>query len=147
MENLKILILSICGSTAIVSLCKIILSNSKIKKTTNVFFSLFVLFYSIIPLFNSDVVYKNINVFSDEIEFDEKYYVSGYISVIEKSINSVCADNSIEVISIDINAYNEDNYIVIEDITITIKDKNKIYDTELLIKNELGFEVIVNWNI
>ena len=49
----------------------------------------------------------------------------------------------LEVISIDVNSYIENDYIVIEQLSVTIKDKSKIYETESLLK-ESGFEVSVN---
>ena len=142
MESLRNFILSLCGSTMIVSLCKILLSNSKIKKTTNVFFSVFVLLYTILPIINYQTENSEFSIIIDE-KIDDNYYESGYEAIIVSTVNRICETNNIEVISIDVNSYIENDYIVIEQLSVTIKDKSKIYETESLLK-ESGFEVSVN---
>ncbi len=83
-------------------------------------------------------------ILSDEIEFDDSYYTSGYEAVITKAINNICEENEINVISVELNTYNEDDYIMVEKLSITIKEKSQISKTESLLEKELGFEVSVN---
>lgn len=143
MEDIKNFVLSLCGSTAIVSLCKLVLSNSKLKKTTNVFFSIFVLLYTMLPITKINLE-ENKMILNEEIEFDDSYYTSGYEAVITEAIKNICVENNIDVISVELNTYNEDDYVMIENISVTILDKSKITETESLLKKELGFEVSVN---
>ncbi len=83
-------------------------------------------------------------ILNEEIEFDDSYYTSGYEAVITEAIKNICVENNIDVISVELNTYNEDDYVMIENISVTILDKSKITETESLLKKELGFEVSVN---
>ena len=81
METFKAWILSICGATLVTSLCKVILSNSKIQKMTNVFLSIFVLLYTILPIKNINLSFDSFqNEIIDEDSYD-LYYQEGYNGV------------------------------------------------------------------
>ncbi len=145
MDNLKIWILSLCGSTAIVSLLKILLSKSKLKKTTNVFLSVFVLLYTVLPFkMSTDDKYKyNYDIPIDETNY-EISYKDGYDRIIVESVFKLCEENSIDVISIQVDSYIEDSYIIVNELEVTIENKNKILEATELIKRQLGYEVVVN---
>ncbi len=143
MDNLKIWILSLCGSTAIVSLLKILLSKSKLKKTINVFLSVFVLLYTILP-FKLSIDDKNkYDITIDETNY-EISYKDGYDRIIVESVSALCEEYSIDVISIQVDSYIEDSYIIVNELEVTIENKNKIQEATELIKRQLGYEVVVN---
>ena len=58
MDGFKTWILSVCGAMILSSLFKMILSDSSLKKSVNIFFSLFILFYTVVPLSGSIVESK-----------------------------------------------------------------------------------------
>lgn len=144
METFKSWLLSVCGASAISALCKILISKSKLKKISNVFFSIFVLFYMLLPL---DNIYHDKN-FDDLITYDESSfdtnYKNGYQKMVTEAIKNICNENNTEIISVDIDSYiDEDGYLVVNTLTVDIGDNEKILDTESSIKNTLGFEVTV----
>ena len=144
MENFKAWILSLCGALVVSSIIRILLSNSSLNKTINIFLSMFIFLYSVIPLKN---VFNDIdtqfNQENDQIMY-EKYYRDGYEQIIHKAIGNVCESKGVKVISINIDSYIDDNgnYCVKNlEIEIELHEKNKIIKNEL--KNTLGFEVSV----
>ena len=50
MDNFKLWAYSLCGAIVITSVFKLIVSESRLKKSINIFLSAFLFFYSIIPL-------------------------------------------------------------------------------------------------
>lgn len=143
MDAFKLWILSVCGASAITSLCRLLVSKSKLKKTTNIFFSLFVLLYMLLPFMNSDDKLFNSYDMQSEISFDFNYR-DGYEKLVEESIKGICKEVEIDVISIDIDSYiDEDGNLLINSLFICIRDKSRIKETENAIKNKLSFEVTV----
>ncbi len=144
MESFKIWILSVCGATAITSLCKVLLSKSKVQKMTNVFLSIFVLLYTILPIKNINL---NFNSFQNEIIDEESYdlyYQEGYKTIVSESIINVCEKHDINVISIEMDSYIDDeNYLVVDNLVVDIEDDSQIYEAKNLIKNSLNYEVSV----
>ncbi len=143
METIKSWILSVCGAILISSLAKIFLSKSKLRKTTNIFLSLFVLFYTVLPISNVSV-----NNFDNKYTYNEKSfdlnYKDGYDKIVVESIRNLCKEYKIEIISFDMDSYiDEDGYLVVNNLTIDISDKSRIIETESIIKQNLGFEVTV----
>ena len=144
MEDIKQFLLSVCGATAISGIFQIFLSNSNLKKSINVFLSIFVLFYTLMPL-------SNLNFEEFKFEFD-RYSTNAlnqeaYEEIISTSINNVCVKNSVEVITIDIDSYINDDYLQIDKIIVKISNPEKAQLIENEIKKQLGYEVIVNWKI
>ena len=92
MDAFKLWILSVCGASAITSLCRLLVSKSKLKKTTNIFFSLFVLLYMLLPFMNSDDKLFNSYNMQSEISFDFNYR-DGYEKLVEESINNFIKEN------------------------------------------------------
>ena len=64
--------------------------------------------------------------------------------IISTSINNVCVKNSVEVITIDIDSYINDDYLQIDKIIVKISNPEKAQLIENEIKKQLGYEVIVN---
>lgn len=142
MDAIKQWILSLCGATAITGVFQVFLSNTNFKKVINTFLSVFVLFYTIIPLSNIESVNMDFDFDNPELsEFSEE----NYEQVIIATIKSVCEDNDVEVISIDIDSYINDDYLVIEKIEVETDTPTKSEEIEIILKNEFGFEVSVNW--
>ncbi len=143
MDTFKLWILSVCGASAITSLCRLLVSKSKLKKTTNIFFSLFILLYMFLPFVNSDNEFFNNDDIECEISFDFNYR-DGYEKLVNESIKSLCKEMGVEVISVDIDSYtDEDGNLLINSLFVNINDKSRIVETENAIKNKLGFEVTV----
>ena len=141
MDAIKQWILSLCGATAITGVFQVFLSNTNFKKVINTFLSVFVLFYTIIPLSNIESVNMDFDFDNPELsEFSEE----NYEQVIIATIKSVCEDNDVEVISIDIDSYIKDDYLVIEKIEVETDTPTKSEKIEIILKNEFGFEVSVN---
>ncbi len=135
-------ILSLCGATALTSLFKILLSNSSLNKVVNIFFSIFILFYTVIPIqsFSTDIN-LNSNFSNEKIEYSD-IYKSGYEKIVEASIVSLCKNENVNLLYCEIESYiNEDGYLYVEQIDIDIDDNEKINSLKQDIKNQLGYEV------
>ncbi len=144
MNSFKFWILSLCGATAISSIFKILLSNSSVKKVVNIFLSLFVLLYTIMP------IQSIINDFSFDDDLSGKqtdfnnYYVDGYEQIVKISIENECEKMSVKVVSFNIESYiDNDGNLVVERLEIDIDNDEKSIDIATQIKNSLGFEVNV----
>ena len=143
MENFKVWIISLCGAGIISSLFKILVSNSNVKKSVNIFLSMFVFLYTIIPIENviSDLKIDTIEDYDDS-EYTE-IYKSGYETIIIKTIENVCASNGVTLLSINIDSYIDENqYLVVNKIELELNtdEKNQIIQKEL--KEKSGIEVI-----
>lgn len=143
MDYFKLWILSLGGATAITSLFKILLSNSSINKVLNIFFSVFILFYMVMPLqsFFYDYSFKKYN--SQSVEINE-IYINGYEEIVKISIRNICKDLNIEVISFEISSYlNVDGYLCVEQLIVDIDDNDKKELVRVKLKEKLGYEVTV----
>ncbi len=135
--------LSLCGATAITALFRILLSNSSLNKVLNIFFTLFVLFYTVMPvqsLFNVKD-YGDVSV-KAPTEYSE-IYKKGYEQIIEISIKNECEKVGVEVLSYNIISYMNDDYLSVESIEITIDNNEKKETVKNTLKKQLGYEVIV----
>lgn len=145
MNGFKLWIFSLCGAVAVTALFKILLSGSKLKRTLDIFFSLFVLLYTVIPL--TDIRFENLlfgDASEEAVSFDE-YYEEGYKSYVEQSVRIVCEDMSIKVLSVDISSYIDDEgCLVIESLSIETDSGGRSEEIKAEIKKRLGFEVIVS---
>lgn len=139
MENFKVWIMSLCGATAISAVFKLLLADSSLKKIINVFFSVFILFYTVMPaqsIFKNDI---NFN-FESENSYD-KYYQDGYEVIISQAIINLCNNRGVDVLSIDINSYIDDEgYVNVIDIALKTDSENP-QSVKEDIEKELGFEV------
>lgn len=143
MESFKFWIFSVSGAAAVTAVFRILLSNSSLSKVLNIFFSLFVLFYTVIPLQN---------VFSKEkIEFDlqdktiyEDYYEDGYQKLVENSIKNVCEKMSVRVLSVDMSSYiDSEGYLNIQSLEVKTDSPERSDEIKRELKAQLGFEVNV----
>lgn len=141
MENFKIWIISLCGATAISAIFKLLLAESSLKKVINVFFSIFILFYTVMP---AQYLFKNnieLNIESD-ISYDE-YYKEGYEMIISNAITNLCNSIGVEVLDIDINSYiDNEGYIIVNNIFLKTDSENP-QAAKNEIEKKLGFEVQV----
>ena len=143
MNFFKIWMLSLCGATAITSLFRILLSNSSLNKVLNVFFTLFVLFYTVMPM---QLLFNNKNFDTDlinsTVEYSE-FYKEGYEEIIEVSIKNECEKENVNVLSCNISSYIKDNYLHVDSIEISIDNYEKNESIKSILKERLGYEVIV----
>ena len=143
MNFFKIWMLSLCGATAITSLFRILLSNSSLNKVLNVFFTLFVLFYTVMPM---QLLFNNNNFDTDlintTVEYSE-FYKEGYEEIIEVSIKNECEKENVNVLSCNISSYIKDNYLHVDSIEISIDNYEKNESIKSILKERLGYEVIV----
>lgn len=140
MENFKVWIISLCGAGIISSLFKILVSNSNVKKSVNIFLSMFVFLYTIIPIENviSDLKIDTIENY-DDTDYTE-IYKNGYETIIIKTIENVCASNSVRLLSINIDSYIDENqYLVVNRIELELNtdEKNQIIQKELKEKSDI----------
>ena len=144
METFKVWMLSLCGATAITALFRILLNNSSLRKVLNIFFTLFVLFYTITSFqfaFNSNRVN---DTSSDFLTEHNEIYKNGYEQIIKSSIEAVCKESGVEVISFEIYSnMKDDGFLFVEKIEIDISSNDKKDIIKKEIKEKLGYEVIV----
>lgn len=140
MEEIRQWFLSLCGATAITGIFHVFLENSSLKKSINIFLSIFVLFYTIIPLSNIEPI--NVELDLKNVEFSD-FSKENYEQIILTTINNVCAENDVEIISVDIDSYIEDENLVVNKIEVETDTPNKSEEIEDILKNEFGFEVNV----
>lgn len=142
MEEIRQWFLSLCGATAITGIFHVFLENSSLKKSINIFLSIFVLFYTIIPLSNIEPI--NVELDLKNVEFSD-FSKENYEQIILTAINNVCAENDVEIISVDIDSYIEDENLVVNKIEVETDTPNKSKEIEDILKNKFGFEVNVYW--
>ena len=140
MENFKVWIISLCGAGIISSLFKILVSNSNVKKSVNIFLSMFVFLYTIIPIENviSDLKIETVENYDDS-DYTE-IYKSGYETIIIKTIENVCASNGVTILSVNIDSYIDENqYLVVNKIELELNtdEKNQIIQKELKEKSDI----------
>ena len=140
MENFKVWIISLCGAGIISSLFKILVSNSNVKKSVNIYLSMFVFLYTIIHIENviSDLKIDTIENYDDS-DYTE-IYKSGYETIIIKTIENVCASNGVTILSINIDSYIDENqYLVVNRIELELNtdEKNQIIQKELKEKSDI----------
>lgn len=142
MDYIKNLIFSLCGASAVVSISKLILHDSKLSKSVNIFLSLFLMFYMIAPfgdvppdseLFND----KNGENFED---FSSENYYSDFIKL---AVNKVCEEENCAAEKIEIQETDLKGETVIEYIEIKLNDGTKAGVVADRLKKEYGFEVRV----
>ena len=144
MEIFKAWLTSICGATLITSLCKVLITKSKLKNITNIFLSIFVLLYMILPIENVDLNFiklkeNDVSDYSLTLNYEE-----GYETIISESIFYICKEHNVNIISIEIDSYINDDYcFIVNKLVVDIEDDSQILETENLIKTNLNYEVSV----
>lgn len=144
MESFKLWMLSLCGATAITSLFRILLSSTSLNKVLNIFFTLFVLFYTITPI-QSFFDNKDFNnILTDTPTQYNEVYKNGYEQIIELSIKNECKKLDVEVLSCNIVSYlNSDGYLCVESIEVQIDNNEMNEKINSVLKEQLGYEVVV----
>lgn len=143
METFKLWILSVSGATLIATLLKVLLSNSSLKKSINVFLSVFVLLYTVLPISNLDINIKDAK--TNNVEDFNEFYKQGYISIITESIKNVCEENNVTVIKVNVDSYiDEDGILCVNELFVDIKETGKEEQISELINDQLGYEVSVS---
>ena len=144
MEFFKNWILSLCGAGIITSVFKILVSNSNVKKTVNIFLSMFVFLYTIIPI---ESIFDSFKIDFKE-DFETKTYAEiykdGYETIIVNSIENVCKNHNVTIVNINIDSYiDNDGYLIVKKIELDLSsnDKSQIIAKEL--KNKFNYEVII----
>lgn len=134
--------MSLCGATAVSAVFKLLLADSSLKKVINVFFSIFILFYTVMPVQS---------FFKESIKFDtdnsdisyEEYYEEGYEAVITQAVTNLCSNMGVKVLSLQIDSYiDNEGYLKVNKIVLKTDSVNP-EEIKNKIKNELGFEVEV----
>lgn len=142
MESFKIWIMSLCGATAVSAVFKLLLADSSLKKVINVFFSIFILFYTVMPIQSFFKENVKIRTENSDISYEE-YYEEGYETVITQAVTNLCNNIGVKVLSLEIDSYIDDEgYLNVNKIKLHINSDNP-QEIETMIKNELGFEVEV----
>lgn len=133
-----------CGAMILSSLFKMILSDSSLKKSVNIFFSLFILLYTVVPLSSA---FGESKINESEITAESNYgeiFDEAYERIVEQSISNVCAEISVDISDIQIEAYsNDDGILCVESIKVNIVQNEKAREAENAINKQLGFEVDV----
>lgn len=144
MSGFKTWVLSVCGAMILSSLFKTVLSDSSLKKSVSIFFSLFILFYTIIPLADSFGEREESELeINTDINYDEVFN-EAYEKIVEQSIINVCEENSVDVSDIEIDSYlNDDGVLCVESIKIHIIQSERASEVKNMINKQLGFEVDV----
>ncbi len=145
MDNIKVWLLSLCGALAVTSIFRILVSNSNLKKSVNIFLSMFLFLYSLVPLGNvfEDIKLDNENYEENDYEYNN-YNQKVYEEIIKETIKKACIENNTKVISMSIDSYIDDNdYCVIKNIELIIENKENCEKIKNVIKDELGYEVNV----
>lgn len=144
MENIKIWTFSLCGALFITAIFRIIISGSRLEKSVNIFLSVFIFLYAVLPINNIEF---NIDSYLDIEEYNtEDIYQEGYENIVKESILKICKDKNIDIKSISVDSYIDDNGdYVIDKIIIESNVSDKKDYIKSIIKSELGFEVEVIW--
>ncbi len=142
MELFKNWVISLCGAGIITSLFSILISNSKLKKSINVFLSMFYFLYAVIPIEN---ITNNFDINLNDNNLEKSYseiYKEGYESIVIESVKSICKENDATISLINIESYiNEEYVLIINKIELRLSDdsKNQVIQNEL--NSKLNFEV------
>jgi hypothetical protein len=143
MEYFKNWIISMFGAGIITSLFKILVSDSKTKKTVNIFLSMFVFLYTIIPI---EGIFSNIDFkINSELKTSSytDVYKKGYERIIIKSIENVCEKNDVVIVYINIDSYiDNDGYLIVNKIELKINNNDKNDKIKNELKEQFNYEVI-----
>lgn len=142
MENIKIWTFSLCGALFITAIFRIIVSGSRLEKSVNIFLSVFIFLYAVIPF--NDINFNVDSSFDIEENNTDVIYQEGYKNIVIESIETICTDKNINIDSIYIDSYIESNGdFVINKIIIECETSDNKEIIKSIIKSELGFEVEV----
>ena len=142
MELVKNYIFSLCGASIVVSVSKMILHNSKLKKTVNIFLSLFLLFYMVAPFGKQNA---STEFFAEQKESNfEDYATDNYSNFIDLAVEKLCEEENCTANKIKIHEKEKDGEKVIDYIEIILSDPSKAEKIAERLTKEYGFEVNVS---
>lgn len=142
METFKIWLMSLCGATAVSAVFKLLLTDSSLKKVINVFFSIFILFYTVMPMQSFFKESIKLDTENSKVSYEE-YYEDGYEAIVTQAVTNLCSNMNVKVLSLKIDSYIDDeDYLTINKIVLKTNSANP-EEVKKKIKNELGFEVEV----
>lgn len=143
MENIKIWLLSFGCALFLTSILKLIISDSHLEKTANIFFSVFITVYMLAPI--KSLNFENVFTLNDESKFSEEEIVeNGYDMLIENTVNEICINNSVKIISLKIDSeITENGEYTVSKIRLEIQPKEEINNIKSALEKELEFEVTV----
>lgn len=145
MEYLKVWAISLCGALVVTSIFRIIINNSSLNKSINIFLSMFIFLYTVIPLENIFDSFNNIKpVERIEKSYDD-YYIDGYEKIIIKAIKNICKEKNVSVLSVNMDSYiDNEGYLCVNFLEIKIDSPKLNEEIKETIKEKLGFEVTIN---
>ncbi len=143
MDYFKNCIYALCGAGIITSIFRIITSNSKVKKSINIFLSMFIFLYTVIPIEKiiSDFKFD----FNDKVEIKtySEIYKEGYETIISNSIEKICSENNVSILSLNIESYvDSDGYLIVEQIELDLSNDDVNDKIAKELKYKFNFEVI-----
>ena len=142
MELIKNYIFSLCGASIVVSVSKMILHNSKLKKTVNIFLSLFLLFYMVAPFGKENV---STDFFTEQKDISiEDFSTDSYSDFIDFAVGKLCEEENCTADKITIYEKEKDGEKVIDYIEIKLNDESKAEKIAERLTKEYGFEVNVS---
>ena len=102
-------------------------------------------FYSINPLSDIGNLF-DISVLDSNNVDESEIYLEGFDKIVVESIYSVCDDNNVTIISVEIDSYidNDDNYVV-NKIIVETDSPERNEEMESTLYEQLKFEVDVVW--
>lgn len=147
MNIIKLWLMSVAGALITTSLLKILTSDTKIKKIINIFMSIFILFYTVSPVWK---YIKNNDFFSHKYQYEQKnnnvesLYKESYESIIINSIKKICNEKNVQINNIKIDSeLSEDGYLIVKSLNLDVSNCDNTEILKKQIKDSLGFEVIV----
>lgn len=142
MELIKNYIFSLCGASIVVSVAKIILHNSKLTKTVNIFLSLFLLFYMIAPFGSKNTSTDFYNYVNER--HTENYSSDSHSDFITFAVRKLCEEENCTADKIVIHKREKNGEKVIDYIEVKLNDSSKAEIIAEKLKKEYGFEVNVS---
>ncbi len=144
MESIKLWAISLCGALVITSIFRFLVSNSTIYKSVNIFLSIFIFLYSVIPIGNM-FSYKSLDFdVNEETQSYEEYYKNTYEQIVLKVIENVCSENDVKLLSADFDSYiDENDYYCVRKIDIKIQPNTMNKKIKSVLYSQFGFEVNV----
>ncbi len=142
MDNIKLWAFSLSGALIITSVFRLIINKSSLYKSINIFLSMFIFLYSILPFGN---VFYDMNFKFDTDDLEQSYdviYKEGYEKIIIQAIKNICNENNILITNINIDSYvDEDGYLNVNYIEIETDSPSQTNEIVKQIYEKTGFEV------
>jgi hypothetical protein len=142
MDNIKLWAFSLSGALVVTSIFRLIINKSSLYKSINIFLSMFIFLYTIVPL---EYVTNDLNfmsVFVDDEQTYDEFYKDGYEKIIIKAIKNICSENNVLISNINIDSYIDENgYLIVNNIEIEIDSLSQANEIVKVIYEKTGLEV------